>query len=94
MDSSSDKDGTGPSLGSEASADVASEAVPCTDNGQLCDSFTVCCGGGSCLSSPGGSVCGFDGGGMACLVTGQPCGSEPCCEGNDNCGEGTTNICN
>jgi hypothetical protein len=86
-----------PDSGSDAHADGASDgSLACTPIGYMCESFTVCCAGGTCLpAGPGGSACtGPDSGPGECLGAGQPCSStESCCNGSGNCGEGTTNTC-
>jgi hypothetical protein len=87
-----------PDSGSEAHADGASDAsLSCTPIGYSCESFDVCCAGGTCLpAGPGGAqeCVGPDSGPGVCLTAGQPCSStESCCNGSANCGEGTTNTC-
>jgi hypothetical protein len=82
----------------DASADDASDGsgLACTPIGDLCESFTVCCAGGTCQpAGPGGSACtGVDSGPGDCLLAGEPCSAtESCCTGSSNCGEGTTNTC-
>src|ERR1700733_5131748 len=47
-----------PDAGSDAPADAASEAASCTPITALCDSFTVCCAGGTCVpTGQGDSLC-------------------------------------
>jgi hypothetical protein len=82
----------------DSGADAAGDAstVSCTRIGYACESFTVCCNGGTCVAGAAGSaVCtGVDSGPGACLTAGQPCSAtESCCNGAGNCGEGTTNTC-
>ena len=87
-DSGAEAQPAAPDSGSDASAGDASDGSPvsCTPIGDLCQSFDVCCAGGTCM--------GPDSGPGNCLTAGQPCSStESCCNGSGNCGEGTTNTC-
>jgi hypothetical protein len=83
--------------GSDATSDGGGDSsASCTPSSFQCESFTVCCNGGTCVpTGQGDSVCTVaDAPPPECLLTGEPCSSsKPCCMGAGNCGEGTTNTC-
>ena len=77
--------------------DAGDASVACTPLGSFCQTFNVCCNGGSCVSTgPGVSICTVFDSGLTtnCLPRGASCSSsESCCNGSGNCGEGTTGTC-